>query len=180
MDTYNSSVEQIIKVKAPKSSKFYKTVAIIAAVLSLTTIPAVGTFGILLCAFFIAVTVFISKYFNAEYEYSLTDGELTVDKIMSQSWRKRCGMYNIARAELIADPTSQDALRLEHKQLRTSDYTANEGSDGVVVVYAFNDHNESERIFIQPDVNMLEAFKTVAPKGSFKVEIPVETDLEEV
>lgn len=170
MDTYSGSVEQIIKTKPPKTSGLFKAATIIAAILSVTTIPAVGTFGLLLCVFFIAATVVIFKYYNAEYEYSLTDGELTVDKIMSQSWRKRCGTYNIARAELIATVGSQDALRLEHKQLRTSDYTANDGSEGVVVVYAFNSDNEAERFFLQPNERMLEALSEVAPRGAYKVE----------
>ncbi len=170
MDTYSSSVEQLIKTKAPKTAGLYKGIAVVAAILSITTIPAVGTFGILLFAIFVGVIVLLSKYYNAEYEYSLTDGELTVDKIMSQSWRKRCGVYNIQRAELIAYTDSQDALRLERKELRTNDYTANDGSEGVVVVYAYNQDNESERIFLQPDERMLEALAAAAPKGAYKVE----------
>lgn len=179
MDTYSSSVEQIIKTKAPKMSGMYKVLPILAAILSLTTIPAVGVYGILLCAFFIAVTVVLFKYYDAEYEYSLTDGELTVDKIMSQSWRKRCGVYNIARAELIADIGSQEALRLERRQVRTSDYSAGDNSDGVIVIYAFNSDNETERIFIQPDERMLEALSKVAPRGAYKVETVISKEADE-
>ncbi len=167
---YSSSVEQIIKTKAPGNAWIFKGAGIVASVLALTTIPATGTFGLLLFVLFVVVTVLVFRYYNAEYEYSITDGELTVDKIMSRSWRKRCGVYNIARAELIADLDSQEALRLERRQLRTNDYTANEGDEGVIVVYAFNADNETERIFLEPNDKMLLALSQVAPKGAYKVE----------
>ena len=52
---YDLSIEQIIKTKAPAVSGVYKAAAIVAAVLSLTTIPAVGTFGIILCVIFLII-----------------------------------------------------------------------------------------------------------------------------
>lgn len=170
---YNVSVEQIIKVKPSPAASVYKTVMVIACVVALLTIPSTYAFGIFLFALLVVFTVLLFKYFNAEYEYSLTDGELTVDRIMARSMRKRCGTYNIAKAQLIAGAGSQEALRMEHKQLRTNDYTAGEGMDETVVIYTYNQANELERLFIQPDEKMSEALMQCAPKGAFKVEAKV-------
>lgn len=112
---YNITTEQILKTKAPKQAAVFKTVMILACILAVTTIPSTYALGILLTAVLVVFTVILFKYYNAEYEYSLVDGELTIDKIMSQSMRKRCGVYNIAKASMLAKPTCQAALGMEHK-----------------------------------------------------------------
>ena len=169
---YNISVEQIIKVKAPTISLVYKFVAIIACVLAATTIPTTYVFGLGLLIVFIVVTVLLFKYYNAEYEYVMLNGELIVEKIMSQSMRRRCGEYNIGRATLITNPGSQDALRMEYKQLRTDNYSSNDESvkDDIIIIYALNNNNEMVRIIMQPNERMLEAIKEAAPKDAYKVE----------
>lgn len=171
---YNVSVEQIIKTKPPKIALLFKIVMVIACVLAATTIPSTYVLGLMLLIVFIVCTVLLFKYYDAEYEYSLTDGEMTVDKIMARTMRKRCGVYNMNKAVLIALPGSQDALRMEYKQLRTSDYTANDGDEGVVVVYTYDNSNELVRIFIQPDEKMMNALKEAVPKGTFKVETAID------
>jgi len=87
---YNVSTEQIIKVKAPKNALIFKIIMIIACILAVTTIPQTHAFGLLLFAVLVVFTVFVFRYYNAEYEYSLVDGELTVDRIMARTRRKRC------------------------------------------------------------------------------------------
>ena len=91
------------------------------------------------------------KYYNAEYEYSLVDNELTVDKIMSRSMRKRCGVYNIARSALIAKPDSQAALGMENKKLRTYNYTSNDTDENIVLVYTMDGSNEMVRLVLEPN-----------------------------
>ncbi len=166
---YNVSTEQIIKVKAPKNSIIFKAVMIIACILAATTIPATNAFGIILFAVLVVFTVFVFRYYNAEYEYSFVDGEMTVDRIMARTRRRRCGVYDISKAELVAQVGSQDALRLEHRQLRTHDYTSNEGNESCVVIYTFNSNNELERIYIEPSEEMLNAFMECVSKQAYKV-----------
>ena len=166
---YNVSTQQIIKVKAPKNALIFKIIMIIACILAVTTIPQTHAFGLLLFVVLVVFTVFVFRYYNAEYEYSLVDGELTVDRIMARTRRKRCGVYDLSKAELVAKTGSQDALRMEHRQLRTHDYTSNEGNEAVVI-YTFNVNNEMERLLIEPSESMLEAVKETVPKQSYKVD----------
>ena len=94
----NLPTEQIIKTKAPGLSIVFKAVMIIACILAVTTIPQTYALGVILLAILVIATVIVFKYYNAEYEYSLVDNDMTVDKIMSRSMRKRFVVYNIARA----------------------------------------------------------------------------------
>ena len=88
---------------------------------------------------------------------------------MARTRRKRCGVYDLSKAELVAKTGSQDALRMEHRQLRTHDYTSNERNEDVVI-YTFNVNNEMERLLIEPSDSMLEAVKETVPKQSYKVD----------
>lgn len=167
---YNITTEQILKTKAPKQAAVFKAVMIIACILAVTTIPSMYAVGILLTAILVAFTVILFKYYNAEYEYLLVDGELTVDRIMSRTMRKRCGVYNVAKTSMLAVPTSQAALGMEYKKLRTADYTSNEASERVVVLYTMDSNNELVRIFLEPDEKMLEALKNSVPKTADRID----------
>ena len=92
---YNVSTEQIIKVKAPKNALIFKIIMIIACILAVTTIPQTHAFGLLLFAVLVVFTVFVFRYYNAEYEYSLVDGELTVDRIMARTIRHLFGNMTV-------------------------------------------------------------------------------------
>jgi hypothetical protein len=163
------TVEQIISVKAPKWSIAVKVVAILACILAITTIPSTKTYGFLLLVILVIFTVLVFRYFKAEYEYSFTDGELTVERIASRSARKRCGVYDISKATLVAKPDSQDALRLENMDYRTNDYTRGEAdTSAVVVIYTYNASNEMERLYLEPDEKMLEAISECVGHGVFK------------
>lgn len=163
-------VEQIIAAKEPKMAKFYKAVLIIACLLAITTIPQTMAYGLILAAVLIAFTVLVFRHYRVEYEYSLVADELTVDKIMSKNLRRRCGVYNIGKAELIAEPTSQAAMRMAGKDLRTYDYSDNVTTEHAFVIYTYNSENEMVRIHIQPNERMAEAIASVAKRGVFQVE----------
>lgn len=172
----NLPIEYLIKAKQPKSALVYKIIMIIACMLAATTIPSMLVWGFVLTVIFIVFTVFLFRYYDVEYEYSLMQEALTVDRITSQSSRRRCGVYDISRASVIAKPDSQEALRMEYQKLRTSDYTSNtlENKDQAIVIYTMDENNEMVRIFIEPNRELLIGLKGAAPKASFSIEIPEE------
>ncbi|MFQ8900814.1 MAG: DUF6106 family protein [Lachnospira eligens] len=96
------TVEQIVKVTAPKISIFYRIILVIACLLAATTIVQTGWLGVIVLVIFIFFTVFVFEYYNAEYEYSYVNGSLTIDKIMAKSVRKNVGSFDLTRATLVA------------------------------------------------------------------------------
>ena len=111
---FDVAVEQIVKVKPPKTAVVYKALLIIGCIVAATTIPQTRTFGIIVLALFAVMTFLVFQYYNAELEYSIVDDTLTIDRIMAKSARKRCGVYTLSRAKLVARADSQDALRMNH------------------------------------------------------------------
>ena len=166
---FDVAVEQIVKVKPPKTAVVYKALLIIGCIVAATTIPQTRTFGIIVLALFAGMTFLVFQYYNAELEYSIVDDTLTIDRIMAKSARKRCGVYTLSRAKLVARADSQDALRMNHMDVKTYDYSVGASNHDSVVIYAYNEHNELVRVFVYPDERILHSIQNVVEKDVFKV-----------
>ena len=70
---FDVAVEQIVKVKPPKTAVVYKALLIIGCIVAATTIPQTRTFGIIVLALFAVMTFLVFQYYNAELEYSIVD-----------------------------------------------------------------------------------------------------------
>ena len=159
---FDVAVEQIVKVKPPKTAVVYKALLIIGCIVAATTIPQTRTFGIIVLALFAVMTFLVFQYYNAELEYSIVDDTLTIDRIMAKSARKRCGVYTLSRAKLVA-------LRMNHMDVKTYDYSVGASNHDSVVIYAYNEHNELVRVFVYPDERILHSIQNVVEKDVFKV-----------
>ena len=170
MEISDISVEQIIKQKEPKNSLVFKAVMIVACILAATTIPSTQSFGFLVFCMLVVFTIILFRHYKIEIEYAVVDNELIVDKITARNARRRCGRYSLGKAELIAKQSSQAALRLAHKDLRTYDYTTRENEENVVVLYTYNDNNEMERILFEPNERITERIKEIVSKQCYKLD----------
>ncbi len=174
---FDISTEQIIKTKPPVRALVYKILLVILCVISAVSVLFIWTIGMLVCAAFVALTVFVFHYYNAEYEYSLIDDELTINRISNKSRMRFCGKFNISKAELVTNLNSQDDLRKQKAILKVLEYTANddEYTDNIIVIYLDNGKEGQTRLIIQPDERMLNALKKVVKGNIFKVEVDKKT-----
>ena len=153
------TVEQIVKVTAPKISIFYRIILVIACLLAATTIVQTGWLGVIVLVVFIFFTVFV-------YEYSYVNGNLTIDKIMAKSVRKNVGSFDLTRATLVAKVNSQEALGKARQQLRTYNCSSGVDDPDDIVIYTYdNDSNEMIRLFMLPDDSMKEAIVSAVGNG---------------
>jgi len=156
----NISVEQIIKVNPPKYVKGLKIGMILLSVFSLLLM--VIPYGVFFPIAFVIATIFMFRHFNAEYEYSLVEKELTVDRITSKSSRKRCGTFNLDRLEVMAQYGSDKLANTERRNYKTYNYSANiDINKAYVLVAQYN--KEMVRIIIDPDERMKENIWRLAP-----------------
>lgn len=156
----NISVEQIIKVKPPKYAVFAKLAMILVCLFSLSFIFI--SYLVILTAVLIILTVFVFRYFNAEYEYTLVERELTVDKIIAKSYRRRCGVYNIDKIEIMAPYGSDKLIQYDRRNCKTHNYSSNTGTDNSYVIYA-PCNNEMVKIILEPNEKIKESFWKLAP-----------------
>lgn len=162
-------VEQLVKVKTPVTTYVLKALLILACALAAFSTLLFGFWGFLALVGVGFLTWFLFRRFNLEYEYSLFMGELTVDKIFSKQSRKRVGVWNLKNATLVAKTDSQDAMRLERKELPTKNFTGNQPGEEKVVIYTMDDKDKEVRLLIAPNEKVCEALGRSVPRTAFKL-----------
>lgn len=161
-DTY---VEWLVKRKTPAYMTLLKFLTIILAVCFIL----LGM--IYLVAMIIGVVLGVAAYFvsmnaDVEYEYLYVDKELTVDKVLSKSKRKRVAVFDIGKMEILAPIKSWHLDNYKNRQDKTVDYSSGEEKqpDGRYVFY----YDGQKKVIIEPNEEMIKAITTVAPRKVFK------------
>lgn len=125
-----------------------------------------GVFVFLIVALVTGVLAyFVSLNTNLEYEYLYLDKEITVDKIMNRTKRKKAAVFEVDRIEVIAPIRSHHLDSYKNRKCKTLDYSIGEEKqpDNRYVMY----YNGEKRILLSPSQEMLKAIRTVAPRKVF-------------
>lgn len=158
-------VEWMVKRKTPAYMTLLKFLTIILAVcfifLGLFLIPAM-VIGIV----FGVVAYFVNLNADLEYEYLYVDKELTVDKVMAKSKRKRVAVFDVGKMEILAPIKSWHLDNYKNRQDKTVDYSSGEEKqpDCRYVFY----YDGQKKVIIEPNEELIKAITTVAPRKVFK------------
>ncbi len=106
-------------------------------------------------------------YLNAdlEYEYLYLDKELTVDKIMAKTRRKRVGKYDLNKMEVFAPINSYHLDNFKNRTVKTVDYSTGEEKKPETRYVMFYD--SGERVVLEPNQEMVKAIQNIAPRKVF-------------
>lgn len=159
-------VEWLVKRKTPAYMTLLKFLTIILA----AGFILLGVAGYLL-AMIIGVVFGVAAYFvslnaDLEYEYLYVDKELTVDKVLAKSKRKRAAVYDIEKMEVLAPIKSWRLDNYKNRQDKTVDYSSGEEKqpDHRYVFY----YDGQKRVIIEPNEEMIKAITMAAPRKVFK------------
>ena len=103
---------------------------------------------------------------DVEYEYLYVDKELTVDKVMAKSRRKRVATYDLGKIEILAPIKSWHLDNYKNRTDKTVDYSSGEEKQPDRRFAFFYDGKQ--RVLIEPNEEMIKAMQTVAPRKVFK------------
>ncbi len=157
-------VECLVAKNPSFGTRFLKTLLIMLTVCFVVI-------GILFTpALLVAIATGIGAYFaymnaDIEYEYLYLDKEITVDKVMAKSKRKRAATYDINHMEILAPVNSHHLDSYKNREGKIADY-----SSGVV---AQPDKrymmvlDGSVKVILEPNEEMLKAIQTIAPRKVF-------------
>ena len=158
-------VECLVKTKQKAVGKFFKTLLImLAAVFGFFTL-----LGVVL-AFVAAVlcgvgAYFVNLYTDLEYEYLYVDKELTIDKVLAKTKRKRIGVYHLDRMEIMAPIHSYHLDNYKNRQVKVLDYSIGEElkPDERYAIY----YEGGQKLIISPSEELVKVMKNVAPRKIF-------------
>lgn len=158
-------VECLVKAKASALGKFLKTVLIVITVI-FALMSVLGK----LIAVLGAVAAGVGAYFlylntDIEYEYLYLDKELTVDKVMAKTKRKRIGTYQVDRMEIFAPIKSYHLDNYKNRTAKEIDYSIGEElqPDRRYVIY----YEGGIKLILSPSEELVKAMKNVAPRKVF-------------
>lgn len=157
-------VECLVKAKQSGAMKFLKVFLIVLAVISGVLMLYVP-FCFILVLVFAGAAYFVNLFSDLEYEYLYVDRELTVDKIMAKTKRKRVVTYNLDRIEILAPVKSYHLDNYKNRQAKQKDYSIREElkPDLRYVMY----YEGGEKILLSPSEELIKVMKNAAPRKVF-------------
>lgn len=160
-------VECLIKAKEKSSAKFLKMVLIVLTVL-LLFVSFMTIFGMI--AFIAAVITGVGAYLinmfsDLEYEYLYLDRELTIDKVMAKTKRKRVITLSVDRIEIFAPIKSYHLDSYKNRTVKVKDFSIGEElqPDKRYALY----YEGGEKIILSPSDELVKAIRTIAPRKVF-------------
>ena len=108
---------------------------------------------------------FVNLKANVEDEYLYLDKELTIDKIMAQTKRKRVAVYSLDSMEIFAPIKSYHLDNYKNRQVTVKDYSIGEElkPDRRYVFY----YEGGQKVILSPSEEMVKAMKMKAPRKIF-------------
>lgn len=160
-----SYVECLVNRPMSIGAKVLKVVLIVVAVLS-------GLLGVMgnLISLLIALAsglgaYFVGIYLDVEYEYLYLDKEITIDKVFAKSKRKRAVVLEIENMEILAPLNSWHLDNYKNRTCKVIDYSS--GVAGQPETRYAMYYNNNEKIILEPNMQMVKAIQTVAPRKVF-------------
>ncbi|MBO5056138.1 MAG: hypothetical protein J6C64_07285 [Lachnospiraceae bacterium] len=158
-------VEWLVKKKTPAYLAFLKILTIMLAVCFIV----VGF--VFLPALLIGVIMAVAAYFvylnsDLEYEYLYVDKELTIDKVMAKSRRKRVATFELDKMEIVAPIKSWHLDNYKNRSDKEVDYSSgveNQPDRRFIFFY-----DGQKKIIFEPNAEMIKAMQMVAPRKVFK------------
>lgn len=159
-------VECLVKAKGSMFLKFLQIGLIVITVL----VGFVGISFMLWPALLIAVATGVGAYFayinaDIEYEYLYLDKEITIDKVMAKSNRKRIGVFTLDRMEVLAPVKSYHLDNYKNRNVKVLDYSigVEEQPDLRYALY----YEGGVKLILSPSEEMVKVLKNIAPRKVF-------------
>jgi cephalosporin hydroxylase len=147
---------------------------IIAVIILVSAIILVLVMAILLRGFGLAIGIgiiygayYLLSSLNIEFEYTMTNGDLDIDKIISQRKRKKLFSGNSRDFEIIAKLSSGKYGSQYQAIMNKIDATHSMKSENVYFIVARN-NNLKCILFFEPDDRMILSFRQYNPSRFFQ------------
>lgn len=159
-------VECMVKRETKPLLKFFRYLLIALTVI----VGLLGMASSSVVIFLFAILLGVGAYYmgmsiNVEYEYLYVDREISIDKILNQTKRKKVAKYDVEKMEILAPVFSYKLDDYKNRKVKEKDY-----SSGVEkqpdLRYAFF-YEGQEKVILEPSPEFVKAVYNVAPRKVF-------------
>lgn len=159
-------VECLVKAKTSLLGKIGKYALIVLTVLiGCATLLFMNVFLLILAVAAGAGAYFVGMFTDLEYEYLYLDKELTIDKVMAKTRRKRVAVYQLDRMEIFAPVKSYHLDNYRNRNVKEKDYSIGyeEQPDKRYAMY----YEGGEKLILSPSPELVKAMRNAAPRKVF-------------
>lgn len=166
-DSFNEKI--VAKNKTPGDIVKFLGI-LVAGVIMIFFVPMFLTFLQYVYLFYIAGVLYGMHFaitgLNIEYEYSITNGEMDIDKITSKKRRKRIISVNTKEFEFFAPLNDEYKSVYNGEYAKKIDVFSSPDANDIYFAYFFK-NGEKIRLAFQPSEKMIEAIKLKMPRSMF-------------
>ena len=157
-------VEQIIKRNLSIGGLALRVLSIFILLVVILLIPWLGMLGITITALVAYVVYLAFVYTSVEYEYSLVNGELTVDRILGKRKRKPGEEYNIRNASILAKIDHPEIANQINRMTRIN-YCSGKNNDNIYAMILDDVGGVKGPLMVtfEPNEDMLDAIYHIRP-----------------
>lgn len=94
---------------------------------------------------------FVFQWTDVEYEYLYLDKEVTIDKIMAKTRRKRACVIDVQKIEILAPVTSHQLDSYRNREVKTLDYSAGRDLPEQKLYAAYYEGNQKYQLNLTED-----------------------------
>ena len=157
-------VEWLVKRKTPVYMKLLKFLSIMLAVCFIV-IGMLNLVALIIGGLLAAAAYFIYLNSDIEYEYLYVDKELSIDKIMAKSRRKKAATFDLGKMEIVAPVKSWHLDQYKNRNDKVTDYSSGEEKQPEKRYLFYYDGKQ--KVIFEPNDEMLKAMQLVAPRKVF-------------
>ena len=154
--------EWLVKRKTPFYLYAINGVMVVLTIISvffaLTTVP-----GIILMFVTGGATFLVIRNSNVEFEYLYISSQLSIDRILGRSKRKKAWECSMEDVQIIAPADSYTLKDYQNSNTKVMDFSSGEPNRKVYAVIA-QKKGESIKALIEPNDKMLQCFRQTAPR----------------
>ncbi len=135
------------------------------AVVLFFSMVVVGVLGFLMAILCALLAYVVWMQTELEYEYLFIEQELSVDKVMAKSKRKKIDTFIASRIEIIAPIHSHHLDEYKNRQVKVKDYSVGKEENPDMRYVMF--YEGRDKVILNPSEDLLKAIKNVAPRKVF-------------
>lgn len=165
----DSYVEVLVPTKTSPLKKFLFTFSMVMLVLSvlallMTLMPVL----LAVVVAFAVLTFYLYGQVDVEYEYLYLDREISVDRIMHKSRRKKAANYKVDQMLVLAPKDSYHLDEWKNLQVKVKDFSSGVDRKDTYVMLVEGEGTEKCKVFLTPNEDFLNAIKNIAPRKVFQ------------
>ncbi len=143
------------------------TLVVLYFSLILYAVPMLSTFALLIDAGIIYLGWLFISSINIEFEYSVTNGTVDIDKIINKRKRKRVLSFKVSEAEIIAPVNVNEHASIFNSEFsKVIDASSRSKFEDAYFAVIATDAGRTKVLF-NPPAKMVDAFKVNSPRKVF-------------